>query len=174
LGVAALLAKAGKKVVALEKNSHIGGRTASFKYKGFTLNIGQHAGLSGQKLDQLFEQVGKAPGAREFFGDIVLHQRGGFHPLMSLVPVGDPQVLNFFMEVQQITPEDMEKLDAISAKEWLSARVTDPDVANLLRLSGCIFTTITLDTGHGGQFVCADPSNALQKYRHVASLPWHG
>jgi len=142
IGVAALLAKAGKKVLALEKNEYIGGRAASFSFRGFTLNIGQHAGLSGQKLDQLFEHAGCRPGAREYFGDIVIYKRGDYLPLMSLVPVGDPQLLNLLIEVQQITPKEMEPLDSVSARDWLAPRITDPDVANLLRLAGCIFTTI--------------------------------
>ncbi len=142
LGVAALLAKAGKKIITIERNQHIGGRAASFSYRGFTLNIGQHAGLSGQKLDELYESVGCSPGAREYFGDIVLCKEKRFMPLMSLVPVNNPELLNLLIEVQQITPNDMQTLDNVSAREWLTSRVSDQATANLLRLAGCIFTTI--------------------------------
>ena len=48
LGVAALLAKAGKKVAVLEKNGRIGGRATSFQWKGYTLNIGPHPGEIGR------------------------------------------------------------------------------------------------------------------------------
>ena len=43
-GVGALLAKAGKRVAVLEKRGQVGGRATSFKWKGYTLNVGPHAG----------------------------------------------------------------------------------------------------------------------------------
>jgi len=143
LGAGALLAKAGRKVIALEKNPYIGGRTASFTHDGFTLNIGQHAGLRDQKVDQLFRQVGKEPGKREFFSDIVIYQEGEFASLMSLVPVGNQSMIDLLMEIQQLGPQEMEKLDAISARDWFDAKnVTDPVVTNLLRLNTVIMTTL--------------------------------
>ena len=54
MGTGALLAKNGKKVLVLEKSPFLGGRACSFEYKGYILDIGEHAGLSGGRVDQLF------------------------------------------------------------------------------------------------------------------------
>ncbi len=142
LGASALLARAGKKVLALEKHRYIGGRTASFDHQGYIMNIGQHAGLEGQKIDQLFARVGKKPGAREYFNEIVVFRRGEFIPLVDLTPLGDPELIKFIEEVHRLTPEDFEKLDAISGEEFFAKWLKNQDTTNLLRLNGVIMTTI--------------------------------
>jgi len=60
LGVAALLSKSGRKTLLLEKESILGGRTTSFPYRGYTIDIGLHAiaSYSSSGIGRLMEEVG--------------------------------------------------------------------------------------------------------------------
>jgi len=60
LGVAALLSKKGQKTLLIEKESILGGRTTSFPYRGYTVDIGLHAiaSYSSSGIRSLIEEVG--------------------------------------------------------------------------------------------------------------------
>ncbi len=61
LGVAALLAKAGKKVLMLERHHKIGGYTHTFQRKGFVWDVGLHyvgqVHIPGTTLNKLFRYI---------------------------------------------------------------------------------------------------------------------
>ena len=59
LGVAALLSKKGYKIVLLEKESILGGRSTSFAYRGYKVDIGLHAiaSYSSSGIEKLLNEV---------------------------------------------------------------------------------------------------------------------
>jgi glycine/D-amino acid oxidase-like deaminating enzyme len=63
LGLSAFLAKAGRRVLTLEKTRAIGGRAYSFSYKGHTTNMGgPRAGLENGKVDAMCSRrSGRSP-----------------------------------------------------------------------------------------------------------------
>lgn len=143
LGVAALLAKAGKRVAVLEKQGQIGGRATSYQWKGYTFNTGPHGGTVGGELDRLLHRVGKEPPPRGIFDDVVTYKGKKFMPLLSLVHLDSPDLQKLLDAVVNATPENLAKLDAVSAKDWLdSLEIKDEDLLMLLRLGILVGTTI--------------------------------
>ena len=144
LGVGALLAKAGKRVVVLEKTKQVGGRATSFKYKDYTLNIGEHAGLVGGRIDDLIIQVGKEPPARGIFDDMKIYdyKKHQAETIANLAPIGNPEMLEVLKAVNEMTPAKWKKADGISAKEWLAPIVKDKVVRDLWHMCAIVVTTI--------------------------------
>ena len=60
LGSAALLAAKGKKILLLEKEPILGGRSTSFQFQGYTVDIGLHAiaSFSSSGIGRLVEESG--------------------------------------------------------------------------------------------------------------------
>jgi len=143
-GVAALLARAGKKVLLVEKNKQVGGRATSFKYKGFILNIGEHAGLVGGKIDDLIEAAGKKPPERGIFEHMMMYdyRKKKMESIVEKSPIGDPEMMKVTQEALGASVDDLEKLDNVSAREWVDQRVKNPLVEELLRTMGIVYNTI--------------------------------
>jgi phytoene dehydrogenase-like protein len=145
LGTAALLAKAGKRVVVLEKTRQVGGRATSFKYKDYILNIGEHAGLVGGRIDDLIMQAGKEPPARGIFDDMMIYdyKKHRNDSIANLAPIGNPEMLALYKAVSEMTPAKWKKADGISAKEWLAPIVKDKVVRDLWHMCAIVVTTIS-------------------------------
>jgi phytoene dehydrogenase-like protein len=130
MGVGALLAAAGKKVIVLEKSPYLGGRATSFKYRGFLLNVGQHAVLQGGKVERLMEAVGRPLDDEKdkgFFEELSFYEDGKYKTVMEKVLVDKPEeARKFYATLAEIEPKDMPKFDGITAAEWLAKYVTDP------------------------------------------------
>lgn len=145
MGVGALLANAGKKVLVLEQSPYLGGRATSFKYKGFILNIGQHAGLHGGKVDQLMEAVGKPledEKDKGFFDELVFFEDGKYSTMMDKVLVDKPdEAQKLYGTLAEIEEKDMSKFDGITAAEWLAQYVTDPKLKWIAHTNGTVCCT---------------------------------
>jgi phytoene dehydrogenase-like protein len=143
LGVGALLAKAGKRVAVLEKQSQIGGRATSYQWKGYTFNTGPHGGTVDGELDRLLQRVGKEPPPRGIFDDVVTYKDKKFIPLLNLVRLDSPDIQKLLNAVVNATAEKLAQLDAVSANEWLdSLEIKDEDLLMLLRLGIQVASTI--------------------------------
>jgi len=144
LGAGALLGKAGKKVLVLEKSKMIGGRAASFEYRGYILNIGTHAGFVGGKFDRLLSRAGKNPPERACFEDRGVYdfEKHGYISSLEMVPAGNPEMLALVDAVKKAGGEGLEKYDAMSAKEFLSPIVSDRALWQLVAWCGTILTCI--------------------------------
>ena len=85
-GISGLLAKAGKRVLLLEKNKNVGGRAATFRKGGVVRSIGQHAALKDVKLDELLQRLDIQGPERAYFGDLVMYHEGEFKSVMEIFP----------------------------------------------------------------------------------------
>jgi len=142
-GVGALLAKAGKRVAVLEKRGQIGGRATSFKWKGYTLNVGPHAGVTDGELDQLLRRVGKEPPPRSAFEETVAYKNKKFVPLLGQVGLEDPDLQRIMGAAVNVTAEDLARLDAVSAKEWIdSLEIKNEDLLMAVRLISAALSTL--------------------------------
>ncbi|MCX5859058.1 MAG: FAD-dependent oxidoreductase [Proteobacteria bacterium] len=142
-GVAALLSRAGKKVLLLERTKLIGGRASSYKYQGHTLNIGEHAGIQDGYLDTLVQSVGQKIPDRGFFEDYLMWRNGKFEKAFDIVPKLDLEETERVLKImQEATPEDMEKYDAISGAELFRPLVKNPENWYMINLVGAIWNTI--------------------------------
>ncbi|UCD85793.1 MAG: NAD(P)/FAD-dependent oxidoreductase [Deltaproteobacteria bacterium] len=144
MGVGALLAKAGKKVLIVEKNKSIGGRATSFNYKGYILNIGEHAGLVGGRIDVLIEAAGKKPPERGTFDEMMIYsyEKHKMDNALTMAPADSSEMTKLVEEVTTMPTEELEKLDAVSAREWVKPRITDPLAEELIRTMGIVYNTI--------------------------------
>ena len=87
LGVGALLANAGKKVLVLEKENHVGGRAFGTKYKGHFVDNGAHTPMRSGYLEEIFSRVGKPfPHLTPFYNKSEVYLNGKWQDLSSLYP----------------------------------------------------------------------------------------
>jgi choline dehydrogenase-like flavoprotein len=94
LGTAALLTRAGLRVLVLEAAKDIGGRAYSFTHRGHILNVGgPRAGLVGRKVDALFAALALPIPDREEFDGIIHHRDGKWIDLEALFPGWTEEVI---------------------------------------------------------------------------------
>jgi phytoene dehydrogenase-like protein len=145
LGVSALLAQAGRKVLTLERARAIGGRAYSFSQKGHITNMGgPRAGLENGYVDGLFAKLGKEPGERGFFEEVRTYRDGELMPLADLAMKGSLEEAAKLMQASKtlaVSP-DLSEYDAMSAKEWVSALVSSPEVVDVARYSAIVMSTL--------------------------------
>jgi len=135
-GAGALLSQNGKKVLVLEKHPYLGGRATSFEYKGYTLNIGQHAGLAGGRVDALFETLGKDMGTKGYYEELSLWKDGETKNLLEMVVVDKPdEAVNVMNAMRGLSEDDLAKLDNIPGDQWLKQYVTDPKLWFLMHMN---------------------------------------
>lgn len=147
LAAAAYAARAGRKVVLLEKAGEVGGRARTTVRQGFAMNVGAHALYRGGAGRQVLVELGvahpgKSPPTRG--GHAV--RAGALHTLpvglLSLLTTG---VLDLSGKVElarllaRLPSMDTTALDRVTVTEWMADALKSPDarsvVAMLLRLS---------------------------------------
>ncbi len=145
LGAAGLLAKAGKKVLLLERKKNVGGRAATFKDKdGVTHSMGQHAMLENIKYDNLLRILGVEV-KKEYFSDWKLSMDGELQHIIDIMPQiperGGEHALKM-MEI--VTGEvDLDELDDISCREWIDKNMPENNFLNqMMHMGTAIASTI--------------------------------
>lgn len=144
LGVSALLSRAGLDVLTLEAAKDLGGRAYSYRRRGHVTNVGgPRAGLEGGAVDALFDAVGREPGERGFFDDVVHFEDGEFMSLPLLAGRASPDdVREFLQALGSVQDSDLPALDEISAQDWLAERVTSAELLDMARFSAIVLTTL--------------------------------
>ncbi len=144
LGAAGLLARAGKKVLLLEKKKNVGGRAATFKGKdGVIRSLGQHAMLEGLKYDTLLEKLGVKP-EKAYFSDWVLSLDGKLRNIIDVFPEiperagADAMKL---MEIMNSNP-DLDRLDDINARQWIDENTKNDFMIQMMHIGVAIASTI--------------------------------
>lgn len=124
LGVGALLASAGKKVLLLEKENYIGGRGFSVNYKGHVLDNGPHLTTRAGHLEEIFSRVGKPyPQHGPDYKKTEVYYEGKWQDIAAMLSrqelrkIATENILN-------ASYEQLMEYDDISLQEWVS-RKTD-------------------------------------------------
>ncbi len=145
MGVSALLAKGGKRVLTLEKGREIGGRAYSFRQRGHVTNMGgPRAGIENGRVDALFAELGREPGERGFFDGVKTFRDGELIDLTGLARRGDvAQAGKLVQAVREIVEAgDLAPYDAMSARKWVESMVTSPEVIDMARFSAIVMSTL--------------------------------
>ena len=139
LGVAALCARAGRRVVLLEASSKLGGRAHTRNEQGFRMMLGPHALFSKGALAELLAELGvSAPGGAPRLSPLAL--RGGkVHKLpmgpwalLSTSLLGFAGKAEFGRLLARITALDPRPWNDFSVREWLAAELSDPSARELV------------------------------------------
>jgi len=127
LAVGALMSNAGKRVLILEKDGHIGGRAYSTDYQGQVVENGIHGvALTGQ-VEEVFSRLGKPlPDFTHYPVSEVLHE-GKWQDMGDLY---DRKALGRIVreEILAKSYAEIENQDNISIKEWVSRLTDDPGI----------------------------------------------
>ena len=133
--VGALLARAGWKVLILDKNKTVGGRCTSYEYKGFTLDLGVHLFGVGDKgsLGDILRAT-STPDAIEWVkvtkttqqvGDAV--RKYSQKAMMSALPAEEQNNLNdLFAKAHHITDDELVTLWRVPVENWINTFTTNP------------------------------------------------
>ncbi len=138
-GVAAgaLLAHSGYKTLILEKNRLVGGRCSSYEKDGFIVDLGVHLFGVGDKgsLGDICRSVGMPNAIDWVTVDQPILQVGNKTEkysranMMGTVPEEESGNLGrLFMEIVQISEEEIESLWYVPLKDWISRFTTHPQV----------------------------------------------
>jgi phytoene dehydrogenase-like protein len=138
LAAAAFLARGGRQVVLLERAASVGGRAATHKKGGFSLNLGPHALYFGAGREVLTELgvpfEGKKPpvSGLGYEGGTLHTLPAGFLSLIAtdLLDLGGKfETAKLLSRVQSIPTDGLE---AVSVEKWLDGHTRDPGVRRLI------------------------------------------
>ncbi|MHA6480963.1 phytoene desaturase family protein [Paenibacillus sp. strain BS8-2] len=148
LTAAALAAKAGKRVVVIEKQSRLGGRAITNKKDGVYFNLGGHAIYKGAAYDTFRELGCSLKGGQP---SIAAH--GIWNGKLGVLPTGVGSLLSsplltwkgkveFVGWLAKFSRLDTHRYDGISLREWIEGQIQDPMVRHvfysLLRTSSYV------------------------------------
>lgn len=151
LATGALLAKAGRRVVVLEKGNQAGGRAYTYEEKGFTLNYGPHAvyrpltGVLGdllKRLDVPAFSYGWPDPLRSYWADAEYFAPVGAKPHQllgtKLMPMRSRLRLGALMSSVRFARPD--KLGEQTWGEWVDAHTGDERIRRFARALGTVNT----------------------------------
>ena len=140
LGVAALLSKKGYNILLLEKEPILGGRSTSFEFKGYLVDIGLHAiaSLSSSGIGQLLEETGAEmeevpikPSLMHFDLDSRAYMRA-----TSPERFGQALYKDFINLVKTVARMDRIEIDGyheISAQSWIMDNFGNPGLLEFFK-----------------------------------------
>jgi hypothetical protein len=143
---AAILAKNNKKVLLLEKDSQVGGVSIGIPYKGHILNLGwNQIEDTGSGLTRVFEYVGKELRHSQISQSMPLYIDGNWVPTQELLAAERSKFKKFIkMVTQEISWEDIDKLDDQIVRPWVRKHDLGEGVLTLLELMA-IYEGVTFD-----------------------------
>ncbi len=131
----ALLAHAGKKVLVLEKDGIIGGRSRSILHAGQILDDGAHVPSRPGHLESIFEDLGfEYPELAPLNNSEIYHQGQWKSPKDLFTPDMFKKVIS---EMMRLSPEEMAQLDDLPLSEWVETISDDPGIRMLFFYLGC-------------------------------------
>ncbi len=129
LSIGALLAKAGKKVVLLEKGSWLEGRKHSGMIGDTVVENGAHEISRAGYLEEIFDRIGKEYPTGTDMNKTEINHEGGWRPLLENI---DRKALRaMFAEISGYTWDEVGKFDATSLKDWVQARTDNKGIHDL-------------------------------------------
>jgi len=172
LAIGALLANSGRKVLVLEKNNQIGGRCMSYKYKGFTLDLGNHLFSLGDRgpIGEVC-RMGGMPDAIEWvlaktstiqIGDTV--KKYNRKAMMEVLPEGErANMERIFLQAAQTTDDQIDDLWYVPLDKWLEQFTSNPMAHALVESISTQYFCIPLNETSAGEFVRCFRDTILSK-----------
>lgn len=140
VATAALLGRAGRRVVLFERSSTIGGRAVTHREHGFQLNLGPHALYNGGPAEDVLRELGvryegrkpTASGAVGFSRGKPHALPGGLFSLLTTSLFGVSAKIETARLLGTLPKVDPRPLLSTSVSEWLNAQVRHPEVRALV------------------------------------------
>ncbi len=131
----ALLAKAGKKVLVLEKDNIIGGRAKSILYSGQILDDGAHMTSRAGHLESIFSDLKIELPELVPVNNSEIYHEGQWKSPKDLFTTG--MFKTVFSEMMRLSPEEISQLDDIPLSDWVDSLSDDPGIRMLFFYFGC-------------------------------------
>jgi len=175
LGVGALLAQQGLRVVCFERDAQAGGRLQSFSLEGgWHVDIGLHMTELGEHgaASELVRRVGGQVAWPAFSETVQFYHDGGWKNVAELVQLSprDKNVFGALMQRIAAMPDaEIASLDATSWEDWLHREGLSEPVRRLLSLLSMIMTTLPRPADQAAGEVLYIARENLQKKRQMLS-----
>jgi phytoene dehydrogenase-like protein len=131
----ALLARAGKRVLVLEKEGTIGGRAKTVLHGGHVLDDGAHIPSRAGHLERIFVDLGLPyPDVVPLEKSEIYHEGRWKSPRELFTAEMFKKVL---AEMQRLTPEDLASLDDTPLRDWVERISAEPGIQMLFFYLGC-------------------------------------
>jgi phytoene dehydrogenase-like protein len=131
----ALLARAGKRVLVLERDATIGGRAKSFRYAGQVLDDGAHMISQAGHLEAVFADLAlELPELITMTKSQIYHEDRWKEPRELFTPEMYKKVFSVMMS---LSPEEVSRLDDVPLKSWVEGISNDPGIRMLFFYLGC-------------------------------------
>jgi len=154
------LAKAGKRVVVLEKAEKFGGRAMTIEKNGALFNMGGHALYRGGAADRIFRELGVRlkGGSPSMFVSVLWNNKVVSLPRFifnrNFTWAGRIEVMRMVAKLMQIDPA-ADDIAGVNVRSWIEQHIREPMARNLL------YSLIRTSTfTHAPDTQCAGPALA--------------
>ena len=153
LSTGAILAKAGKKVLILEKSKDIGGFARTYRpFPGYYIDQGMHGfHLSSESATaEVYQRVGKSlpefPAVPPSVSPVSIvdvsetYHDGQWKRMADMI---DPdEMAKIFDLITRLSDEELEELEDVSLKDYITPLTQDPGILHLLQIFGAVLCSI--------------------------------
>ena len=130
----ALLAHAGKKVLVLERDGTIGGRSRSIEHEGQVLDDGAHIPSRAGHLESIFSDLDLTyPDSLPINAEI--YHEGEWKSPRDVFDMSMFKKVR--KELMRLPPEEVTKLDDVPLRQWVDSVTDDPGTRMLFFYLGC-------------------------------------
>lgn len=131
----ALLARAGKRVLVLEKEGTVGGRAKTVLHAGHVLDDGAHIPSRAGHLEGIFRDLGlRYPDVVPLEKSEIYHDGRWKNPKELFTGEMYKRVL---AEMNRLTPEELASLDDTPLRDWVEKISDEPGIQMLFFYLGC-------------------------------------
>ncbi|UCD85872.1 MAG: NAD(P)/FAD-dependent oxidoreductase [Deltaproteobacteria bacterium] len=160
----ALLAAGGQNLLLTEKNSIIGGRCASYRKDGFTIDVGVHLfGLSDKgPLGEVCRRAGE-PDAIEWVlarnPRVAVHRGGRTQPfdreamMRELEEKSVAPLAEIFARIGQMTTAELDSLWYLPLKSWIEGFTPDRNIMRMFTMLCGIYLCVPPDSASTAEFI---------------------
>jgi phytoene dehydrogenase-like protein len=147
LSTGAILTKAGKKVLILEKNKDVGGFARTHRpFPGYYIDEGVHGFHLSSKsaIAEVYQRVGKT-----------LPKFSPTPPSdLSMISNNPNEVARILDLITNMSDEEIEELEDVSLKDYITRLTQDPGILNLFQIIGPVLCSIrTWEDASAGEVV---------------------
>lgn len=140
LAAAAFAARSGKRALVLEQSHALGGRARTKQQDGFHLNIGAHALYRGGRGIEILNELGveikghmpSVSGAFAVKGGVKHTFPAGIVSLLTTSLFGLSSKIETARLLGSIAKLDSEQMLSMSARHWIDANLSQPDVKDFV------------------------------------------